>query len=41
MDDEWDKKYKKLKEADYTPSQWKELQDIKAKIKEDFNVKIK
>ena len=33
-DAKWDKKYKKLTEADYTPAQWKHLQEMKAKVKE-------
>ena len=32
-DAEWDKKYKSLKEADYTPTQWKHLQEMKEEVK--------
>ena len=40
-DDEWDKKYKHLKEGDYTPAQWQHLQELKAKMKEFVNVSVK
>ena len=34
MSNDWNKKYKKLKEQDYTPAQWSRLQEIEAKVKE-------
>ena len=40
-DNEWDKKYKHLKESDYSPAQWKELQEMKAKIKELMGVTVR
>lgn len=40
-DQEWDKNYKHLKEGDYSPTQWKELQEMKAKIKELLNVSVR
>ena len=36
--DEWDKKYDKLKEADYTPKQWARVQEIKNAI---VNISVK
>ena len=41
MDADWDKLYKNLKEGDYTPAQWKELQDIKEKISTMMNVEVR
>ena len=35
--EEWDKKFKHLKESDFTPAQWKRMQEIKEKIKVPVN----
>jgi trehalose-6-phosphate synthase len=35
--EEWDKKFKHLKESDFTPAQWKRMQEIKEKIKVTVN----